>query len=357
MSDRIDHILRGRADDTQADPRVVEMFRGKTVLVTGAAGSVGAEICRQVLRLPIKALLAFDRDENSLFELSNALGAAWLQPIVGDIRDRVRVAKTFAAKGPHIVLHAAAYKHVSMMENNSSEAVLNNVAGTRILAETAADSGAERFLMISTDKAVNPVSVMGASKRLAEMVVQSVAGRQREGGTRFACVRFGNVTGSRGSVIPIFTRQIAAGGPVTLTDERMTRYFMSNPEAVHLVLEASILGQHGEIYMFDMGEPVLIQELARKMIELSGKPIELRVIGSRPGEKLHEELIGSTANAERTAFDRVLRVPEEPLPADFPALLSALEGIAAKADDSAARIQLFNVIMPRAFVGSSSGRQ
>jgi FlaA1/EpsC-like NDP-sugar epimerase len=238
-----------------------------------------------------------------------------------------------------VVLHAAAYKHVPVMENNCCEAILNNVMGTREIADLAITHGAQRFVMISTDKAVRPSSVMGASKRLAEMVVQSrAAATHGIGGhhPRCACVRFGNVVGSRGSVVPIFLRQIAEGGPVTVTDEDMTRYFMTIPESVQLVLQAATLGCDGDIYMLDMGDPVRITHLARKLIEMSGlrpdKDIEIRIVGARPGEKLYEELWSEGAQLLPTPFERVFAVRCQPAPPDFETSLQILEAAALSRD-------------------------
>ena len=281
-------------------------------------------------------LLLLDQDENSIFEihqqLSGTANGTRIVPLVGDIRDRSRMQGIFGKHHPQVVLHAAAYKHVPVMEHNCCEAVLNNIVGTREVADLAIAHGAERFLMISTDKAVRPSSVMGASKRLAEMVVQARAAATRglDGHhPRCACVRFGNVVGSRGSVVPIFLRQIAEGGPLTVTDEDMTRYFMTIPEAVQLVLQAATLGSDGDIYMLDMGDPVKIIDLARKLVEMSGlrpeKDIEIRIVGARPGEKLHEQLWAEDARVRPTSFRRVLAVEAEPVSADFESALRELE--------------------------------
>ena len=317
-------------------PDVVESFRGRSVLVTGAGGSIGAELCRQVAALSPAALLLLDQDENSIFEihqqLSGAADGVRVVPLVGDIRDQARMRDVFHRYRPQVVLHAAAYKHVPVMESNCCEAVLNNVVGTREVADLAIAYGAQRFLMISTDKAVRPSSVMGASKRLAEMVVQSRAASTRgiqDHSPRCACVRFGNVVGSRGSVVPIFLRQIAEGGPLTVTDEDMTRYFMTIPEAVQLVLQAATLGRDGDVYMLDMGDPVKITNLARKLIEMSGlrpdKDIEIHIVGARPGEKLYEELWSEGARISPTPFQRVFAVEAEAVSADFERALCELE--------------------------------
>ncbi len=309
-------------------PLVAETFRGRSVLITGAGGSIGSELSRQVSRLPVKNVLLLDQDENAMFyihgELSQSNGIEGrLVPIVGDIRDRDRLNDVFRKYRPEIVLHAAAYKHVPVMEHNCTEAVLNNVLGTRTVAEIAVEFEAERFLMISTDKAVNPSSMMGATKRVAELLVQHLASHSNGHAhrTRCTCVRFGNVAGSNGSVIPIFLKQIAAGGPVTITHEEMTRYFMTIPEAVQLVLEAASIGVNGEVYMLDMGDPLKIKDLANRLIHMSGlRPgvdIEVLVTGSRPGEKLHEKLWSDASQVTPTSFPRVLSVQPPPPPPGF----------------------------------------
>jgi UDP-N-acetylglucosamine 4,6-dehydratase len=323
-------------------PAVRAAFENRVVLVTGAGGSIGAELSRQAANLPIARLLLLDQDENSIFEIHRELtGEAFcdLVPLVADIRDRDHLARIFERYQPRIVLHAAAYKHVPVMEHNGSEAVLNNVVGTRIVAEMAQRFHAERLLVISTDKAVHPTSIMGATKRVAEMLIQSAA--PAANGTRMACVRFGNVVGSRGSVVPIFLKQIADGRPLTVTDEEMTRFFMTIPEAVQLVLEAATLGSNGDVYMLDMGDPVKIMTLARKLIEMSGlRPdidIPIRIVGSRPGEKLHERLWPDDAEVAKTDFPRVMSVKATPPGADFAAALTALEAAALAGDDALVR--------------------
>jgi len=330
-------------------PVVVEAFRGRTVLITGAGGSIGAELSRQVARLPVSSLVLMDQDENAIFEISNELTktgpTAGLVPVVGDIRDKAQVQRVFRTTRPHIVLHAAAYKHVPVMEENVSEAVINNVLGTREIADAAIECGAERFLMISTDKAVRPTSIMGATKRIAELLVQERGaefnGRHQ---TRCSCVRFGNVMGSRGSVVPIFLRQIADGGPITITHEEMTRYFMTIPEAVQLVLQAVTLGSQGDLYMLDMGDPVKIADLARRLIRMSGlqpdKDIEIEIVGTRPGEKIHEQLWSEGAEVSDTPFERVLSVHSSEVPSGFVKTLGDLEEAAMTRDDVEVRRQL-----------------
>ena len=335
-------VLDKALPESEPHELVVDAFRDRVVLVTGAGGSIGSEICRQVKRLPVRRLIMLERDENSVFELGaqlqGSVSGADIVPVLEDIQDKTRIRRVFQRYRPQVVLHAAAYKHVPVMEKNCSQAVLNNVIGTRELLEASIEFESERFLMISTDKAVRPSSVMGASKRIAEMVVQRwAADPSRHVKTRCACVRFGNVLGSRGSVVPIFLRQIEAGGPVTITDEEMTRYFMTIPEAVQLVLQAASLGSDGSVYMLDMGDPVRIIDLARKLIEFSGlqpgKDIEIQCVGRRPGEKISEQLWSEDAMVTSTDFPRVMKVHPDVIPHDFPALLESLENIARTNDD------------------------
>jgi FlaA1/EpsC-like NDP-sugar epimerase len=331
--DQISHVRQRKLSTTSQ--AVKECFPDRVVLVTGAGGSIGSELVRQVADLAVDKLIVLDRDENSIFELMNELKNKNKDqvtiPVVCDIRDHGAIRHAFAKFRPNIVLHAAAYKHVPVMEDNCCEAILNNVSGTRELADAAIDFGCEKLVMISTDKAVSPSSVMGASKRTAEMLIQQRAAKamQQRDQTQFACVRFGNVLGSRGSVAPIFLRQIAAGGPVTITHKEMTRYFMTIPQAVQLVLQAATLASTGDIYMLEMGDPVKIIEFAREIIEMSGltpgKDIEIKVVGIRPGEKLHEQLWGEGADVGPTAFPHVFRVKASTIPTNFSALLQQLE--------------------------------
>ena len=258
---------------------------GAAVLVTGAGGSVGAELCRQIARLSPARLILVDRAEDNLFRIHRDLPDA--EPCIGDVCDRARMEELFYLHRPAVVLHAAAYKHVPMMERCPAEAVRNNVVGTRIVADAALLFGARSFTLVSTDKAVNPASVMGASKRLAERYVRALGGRSA---TRFLVVRFGNVLGSTGSVVPIFLEQIASGGPVTVTHPEMMRYFMTIPEACQLVLQATALSSGGETFVLDMGQPLRIFDLARELIRRSGRDIQIVFTGPRPGEKLVEEL-------------------------------------------------------------------
>jgi FlaA1/EpsC-like NDP-sugar epimerase len=330
-------LLGHDRDSTAPHERVVEVFTGRAVLVTGAGGSIGSEISRQVSELNVSKVILLDQDENSIFELGNRLAISDVEicPVVGDIRDALMLDRLFRRYRPDVVLHAAAYKHVPVMEANRSEAVLNNVRGTRELVDVAVRYGCERFIMISTDKAVQPSSVMGATKRTAEMIVQERA--LRAPNTSFGCVRFGNVMGSRGSVVPIFLKQIAAGGPVTITHEEMTRYFMTIPQAVELVLQAATLASRGDIYMLDMGDPLKIVDVARKLIQMSGlRPeidIPIKVTGTRPGEKLHEQLWNEGSKVSDTKFPGVFAVEAEAVPPDFLDKLAVMEDRAAMRDD------------------------
>lgn len=284
-------------------------LNGKVVLVTGAAGSIGSGIVRQLLNyLPAKVVL-LDQAESPLydleFELKQANHGSAFEVVVGDICNPERMAKVFDHFKPNWVFHAAAYKHVPMMELNPMEAVRNNIYGTKILVDLALSNHVEKFVMISTDKAVNPTNVMGASKRIAEIIAQHA-----KGSTQFITTRFGNVLGSNGSVIPLFKKQIEAGGPITVTDERITRYFMTIPEACQLVLEAGVMGKGGEIFVFDMGKSVKIDDLAKKMIQLSGlvlgKDIEIEYTGLRPGEKLYEELLNDSESVKSTHHPKIM---------------------------------------------------
>lgn len=291
--------------------RIEAFLRGKRVLVSGAGGSIGSEICRQVARFQPKKIVLFENAETPLFQIERELRTKFpdlrIVPIVGDIRFKARVEAIFDEFLPEVVFHAAAYKHVPMMECNPAEAANNNVRGTRIIADAAHQFKVERFVMISTDKAVNPTNVMGASKRAAELYVQALAKRSR---TNFVTVRFGNVLGSNGSVIPIFKEQIAKGGPVTVTDPEVTRFFMTIPEASQLVLQAGSMGKGGEIFLLDMGEPVKIVKLAEELIQLSGyrpyEDIEIAFTGLRPGEKLYEELLLAGEGVQPTCHEKIM---------------------------------------------------
>jgi len=307
---RIEDLLGRDAIKLDSTPVMLQM-KGKTVLITGAAGSIGSELARQVLAYDPSKLILVDQAETPLFELENELlQTGWkdkFEAVMGDVRqvDRMRRMMTFFK--PQIVFHAAAYKHVPLMENNPSEAVLDNVYGTQVMADLSDEFNVEKFVLISTDKAVNPTSVMGATKRVAEIYVQS---KNKVSNTAFITTRFGNVLGSNGSVIPIFKRQIEEGGPLTVTHQDVTRFFMTIPEAVQLVLEAGSMGKGGEIFAFDMGESVKVVDLAKNMIKLSGlelnRDIQIVFTGLRPGEKLYEEVLSSKENATPTHHNKIL---------------------------------------------------
>jgi FlaA1/EpsC-like NDP-sugar epimerase len=294
-------------------PAVPSPFlKGKRILVTGAGGSIGAELCRQIAAHDVEALILLERYESTVYvldlELRRRFPSVNIVPFIGDITHAERMSTLFRASRPHVVFHAAAHKHVPLMEQFPGEALRNNVFGTRIVADAAMMSGATHFVLLSTDKAVHPSSVMGATKRIAELIIQSMNGL---GTTRFSAVRFGNVLGSNGSVVPLFADQIQKGGPVTVTHPEVRRYFMTIPEAVQLVLQASMMGTGGEVFVLDMGEQVLILDVARRMIRLAGlvpdKDIKIEFIGLRPGEKLSEELFEETEQVESTAHVKVKR--------------------------------------------------
>ena len=312
----IDDLLR--REPVQIDHAGLERFiQGKRVLVTGAGGSIGSELCRQLARLKPEKLALLDRAENNLFfaemDLRTRFPHVPLHPVIGDVTDERRMQAIFQEHRPQIVFHAAAYKHVPLMEANKAEAVKNNLGGTMAVAEASWRAGAETFVMISTDKAVRPTSIMGATKRLAEMYVQALDTRIE---TRFMTVRFGNVLGSEGSVLQIFQRQIEAGGPVTITHPDMKRYFMTIPEAAQLVLQAATQGKGGEIFVLDMGDAVSIVDLAKDLIALSGldpeKDIQIQFTAPRPGEKLFEELLNPETSILPTSHAKVLIVQTEP---------------------------------------------
>ena len=282
---------------------------GRTVLVTGAGGSIGAELCRQISRVNPDTLVLLDASEANLFEIERELRderhVLFSQAVLADCKDEERMREVFAQFRPEVVFHAAAFKHVELMERNAVEAVRNNALATRMLTEVAGDHGVRAFVLISTDKAVAPATVMGASKALAEWAVEAAQVRYPE--TAYCAVRFGNVLGSSGSVIPIFRRQIEAGGPVTVTDAEMTRFFMTIPEAVQLVIRSGSLSQGGEVYALDMGDPVRIMDLAETMIRFSQRDVAIEIIGRRKGEKLHEQLFNSYERPEPTPAQKIVR--------------------------------------------------
>lgn len=302
--------LLGR-EEVQLDLNAIsEKLTDKTILVTGAGGSIGSEICRQVLRFNPKKLLLLGHGENSIYLIDMELREKVPQgteiiPIIADVQDRDRIFSMMEEYRPDVIYHAAAHKHVPLMEANPFEAVKNNIYGTKNVAEAADTFGIGHFVLVSTDKAVNPPNVMGATKRFAEMIVQNLA---KTSNTKFAAVRFGNVLGSRGSVVPLFKKQIAAGGPVTVTDPEMTRYFMTIPEASRLVIQAGTLAKGGEVFVLDMGEPVKIVDLAKNVIQLSGYTVDeigVKFSGIRPGEKMYEELLDPAEIQQGFVFPKI----------------------------------------------------
>ncbi len=316
--------LLGRDGLEEELPGVADAYAGKNVLITGAGGSIGSELCRQMLTCDPDSLILLDHSEWALFEIDRELQAAHptaqITAVLGSVTDKSLIETVLAEHKIDIILHAAAYKHVPLVQNNALEGIRNNVFGTKTVADAARAAGVDRFILVSTDKAVRPSSVMGTSKRFAELLIQDLATRSK--GTRFSMVRFGNVLGSSGSVIPLFHEQISRGGPVTLTHSDVTRYFMTIPEAVRLVLLAGSFARGGDVFVLDMGQPVPIKELARKMIESAGYTvrdadtpdgdIELKITGLRPGEKLHEELlIGS--DMLTTPHPKIMRAQEKHL--------------------------------------------
>ncbi|PKL77355.1 MAG: hypothetical protein CVV27_05735 [Candidatus Melainabacteria bacterium HGW-Melainabacteria-1] len=310
--------LLGRDPVRLDDSDLGDSLRGQRVLVTGAGGSIGSELCRQILTYEPECLYVLGHGENSIYQILQELGRERVKPLIADIRDPSQLTQIFAELRPHQLFHAAAHKHVPLMEENPREAFLNNVLGSWCLLQTALAQGVQRCVLISTDKAAEPSNIMGLSKYFAELVAQQLAEQAPRGA--ISVVRFGNVIGSRGSVIPLFQRQIEAGGPVTITDPNMTRYFMTIPEAVQLVLQASVLDNDVRTYILDMGEPSRILDLAQNLIRLTGHQpdeIEIRVTGIRPGEKLHETLVWSDETLLPTPCERIMaaQAPKERLDA------------------------------------------
>lgn len=349
---QIEDLLRRKPVRTDI-AAVTELLRGKRVLVTGGGGSIGSELCRQLLRCAPSELIVLGHGENSVFTIENELRkllpeGTRLTSMIADIRFPDRIHSIFSQFRPEIVFHAAAHKHVPLMENNPSEAISNNVLGTRNLLAAARAVNVQHFVMISTDKAVNPTSIMGASKRVAELLVHKAA---IESGRPYVAVRFGNVLGSRGSVVLTFRQQIAAGGPVTVTHPEMVRYFMTIPEAVQLVLQAATLGHGGEVFTLDMGEPVKIVDLARDMIELSGfevgTDIDIVFTGTRPGEKLYEELFISGEEYDRTFHEKIFIAcnASKLVPYALPEAISKLE-LAVDHDDGAQIVAILQSLIP-----------
>ena len=342
--------LAGRQEINLDQERISRFLYGKRILVTGAGGSIGSELVRQISRFEPQVVGLLDFSELNLFQVEQEfrlrLQTLPTESFLTDIRDREALQEVLTRFRPHVIFHAAAYKHVPMQESHPREAVLNNVLGTRNLVELAVEADAERLVLVSTDKAVRPTNVMGATKRVAELFVESMNGRQV---TRFVAVRFGNVFSSSGSVIPLFQQQIAAGGPVTVTHPEVTRYFMSIPEAAQLILQAGAMGEGGEIFILDMGEPIRIVDMARDLIRLHGlepdKDVLIEFTGLRPGEKLYEELITSGEGIVSTNHKKILVLRGKTL--DAPALLAQIESLLAVArqgDDEAIRRKLRDIV-------------
>ncbi|MBE6995185.1 MAG: polysaccharide biosynthesis protein [Ruminococcaceae bacterium] len=336
----------------QLDSEPVDAYvRGKTVMVTGGGGSIGSELCRQIAKHRPKKLVVVDIYENNAYDIQQELRYLYGEKLdltveIASVRDAGRLGQLFAAYRPQVVFHAAAHKHVPLMEQSPQEAVRNNVFGTLNLVRTADAYGVEKFIQISTDKAVNPTSVMGATKRLCEMILQSMKGRSN---TTFAAVRFGNVLGSNGSVVPLFKRQIAAGGPITITDKRIIRYFMTIPEAAQLVLQAGAMAQQNELYVLDMGQPVKILDLAENLIRLSGympyRDIDIVETGLRPGEKLYEELLVASRDIEKTENEQIF-IERQPAitPEELRDKLAVLEAALEKNDPKVIRSAIHQVV-------------
>ena len=321
--------LLGRKPIILEEEKVRKQLKDQVVLVTGAAGSIGSGLVRQIAAFEVKKIVILDQAESALYDFSNELIANEqfdnIEVVIGDIRNRDRMEKLFATFRPKFVFHAAAYKHVPLMEDNPFEAILTNIQGTRNLIDLANEFEVEKFIMISTDKAVNPTNIMGATKRVAELYAQY---KNAISSTQFVTTRFGNVLGSNGSVIPLFKKQIENGGPITVTHPEVTRYFMTIPEACQLVLDASAMGQGGEVFVFDMGESVKIIDLAKKMINLSGLKegldIEIKFTGLRPGEKLYEELLANDENTLETHHPQILKAKLSPIKEDFTTKIDSL---------------------------------
>ncbi len=333
------------------DPNTKAYYRGKRILVTGAGGSIGSEICRQLARCEPAELVLLDVYENGVYDLEQDLKRRYgtslnSSTIIANVCDLNRLMKVFESKRPQVVFHAAAHKHVPLMENNCDEAILNNVFGTYNTALAAEKNEADRFVMISTDKAVNPTNIMGATKRLCEMIIQS----RQDSPTDFVAVRFGNVLGSNGSVVPLFRRQIAEGGPVTITDKRVIRYFMTIPEASQLVLRTGTRAGRSDIYVLDMGKPIKILDLAKKLISLSGfepdKDILIKEIGLRPGEKLYEELLVKTETCRKTEDARIFieRLPPPPREEVDRMLRALRQALDMKADDELLKELMMRIV-------------
>lgn len=352
--------LLGRETVEFDEAEIAAFLAGRTVLVTGAGGSIGSEICRVVSRFNVKRLVLLGRGENQIFEIEREMRAAHpgldVVPAIIDVRDRDALARVFQQHRPEIVYHTAAHKHVHYMEAFPSEAVKNNIGGTVNVIDAARAAGTSRVVMLSTDKAADPQGMMGATKRVAEFVM---ATHNQPGGPRLITVRFGNVLASRGSVVPLFVAQIHAGGPVTVSHEDATRFFMSIKEACMLVVQASLMGEGGEIFILKMGEPIRIAELARDLIALhglrAGTDVKIEYTGLRPGEKLHESLVAAGEEAVASRHPQILRATSRvPAGLDMDAVVAALSRLAAAGDDDAIRAQLARMIPDAAFPARSA---
>lgn len=343
----IEELLFRKAREFK-DEKTSSYYRNKVVLITGGGGSIGSELCRQIAKMQPRQLIILDVYENGAYDIQQELKMLYgsrldLQVEIMSVCNRQQLEQTFAKYHPNVVIHAAAHKHVPLMEHNCVEAVRNNVFGTQNVIEACEKYGAERFMMVSTDKAVNPTNVMGATKRMCEMMVQSAS---THGKVKYSCTRFGNVLGSAGSVIPLFKRQIANGGPVTITDKRIIRYFMTIPEASQLVLASGAMAKNGELFVLDMGKPVRILDLAENMIRLSGvQGVEIVETGLRPGEKLYEELLVKTEDLDKTENSLIFIERDTPLPkAEIEEKLDILRKACETEDDERARLALMKAV-------------
>ncbi len=351
--------LLGRSS-VPPDPDLIKrMIVGRSIMVTGAGGSIGSELCRKIARWNPQRLVLFETNEFALYQIEQELADVQdlvIVPVLGSVTDKIRVEQVLAQNDVKVVFHAAAHKHVPLVEANALEGIKNNVFGTSVIAEAAYANGVEHFVLISTDKAVRPTNVMGATKRWAELIVGDIAARAKAAGThqRFCAVRFGNVLGSNGSVVPLFKKQIAAGGPVTLTDAAMTRYFMSIQEAAELIVQAGALSEGGDVFLLDMGEPMLISDLAENMIRLAGLSvrnennphgdIEVVVTGKRPGEKMYEELFYDSTSAQVTEHAKIMRAASRTDLVGITAPLAELQSTVSQNNEQLARQLIFDTV-------------